>query len=149
MTDSTARTHLLHGATLIEVTLVVSIIALLTSIAISRAGPFVNSIEVRGSVTEITSMFSLARHVAIARGRQSVIDIDPASGTISIRSGIDTIVTRSVGAAHGTVISTSRTSMTYTPTGVGYGAANFTMTVKRGTVVDTIVVSRLGRVRSD
>lgn len=136
-----------RGATLIELTIVVTIVSALAAITLLRAGAFIDSIEVRGAVTEIQSMFSLARHVAIARGAQSVLEIDPGAGRVSIRSGADVIRARDVGQAHGVVLSTNRASMTYSPIGVGYGAANFSLVVSRGGIADTIVISRLGRVR--
>ena len=135
------------AATIIELTIVVAISSALCAIALPRAARFIDSIEVRGAVTEIESLFSLARHIAIARGAQSVLDIDPATGVFSIRVGPELIRSGDVGAAHGVVIASSRTSMTYSPIGVGYGAANFSLSVARGNVADTIVISRLGRVR--
>ena len=133
--------------TLVEMTVAVALIAALTAISIPRASGFVDSIEVRGAVTEIESMFSLARHSAIARGSQVTLTIDAAARTLSVAAGAQLIRTREVGLAHGVLLSTNRTSITYSPIGVGYGAANFSLIVSRGRVVDTVVVSRLGRVR--
>ena len=99
------------------------------------------------AVTEIQSMFSLARHVAISRGAQSTLLIDESAGAMTIQSGSEIVRTREVGAAHRVTLSTNRNSITYSPIGVGYGAANFSLVVSRGAVADTIVVSRLGRVR--
>ena len=133
--------------TLVETTVVIALIAALTAITIPRASGFIDSIEVRGAVTEIESMFSLARHSAIARGSQVTLMIDAAARTLSVVAGAQVIRTREVGLAHGVLLSTNRTSITYSPIGVGYGAANFSLIVSRGRVVDTVVVSRLGRVR--
>lgn len=135
------------GFTIVETTLVLALSSALAAIALPRAWSFVDRIEVRGAVTEIESMFSLARHTAIARGAQIALDIDPGLKTVSIRSGTQIVRTREVGLAHGVDLSTNRTSITYSPIGVGYGAANFSLVVSRGRAVDTIVVSRLGRVR--
>ena len=135
------------GFTIVETTFVLALSSALAAIALPRAWSFVDRIEVRGAVTEIESMFSLARHTAIARGAQIALDIDQARKTVSIRSGAETIVTREIGLAHGVDLSTNRTSITYSPIGVGYGAANFSLIVSRGRAVDTLVVSRLGRVR--
>jgi Tfp pilus assembly protein FimT len=135
------------GATLIELVIVVIIVSILTGITLLRAGQFLDSIAVRGAVTEIQSLFSLARHVAISRGAQSTLLIDESAGAITIRSGSEIVRTREVGTAHRVTLSTNRNSIIYSPIGVGYGAANFSLVVSRGAVADTIVVSRLGRVR--
>lgn len=139
------RNH--HGFTIVESTVVLALIAALTAITVPRATQFIDGIEVRGAVTEIESMFSLARHTAIARGSQITLDIDLPRRSLSIRSGTEELRTREIGAAHGVNLSANRTSITYSPIGVGYGAANFSLVVSRGRVVDTVVVSRLGRVR--
>lgn len=141
----TGRTS--DGFTIIEVTVVMTVAAALFAIVLPRAWAFVDSIEVRGAVTEIESMFSLARHIAIARGTQVTLDMDAPHRVISIRAGTEPIRAREIGAAHGVALSTNRTSITYSPIGVGYGASNFTMVVSRNRAADTIVVSRLGRVR--
>ena len=135
------------GATIIELTIALAIVSALCAISLPRATGFIDRIEVRGAVTEIEALFSLTRHVAIAHGAQSVLDIDLSTGTFSIRVGAERIQSRDVGSAHGVTISSSRSSMIYSPIGVGYGAANFTMLVSRNSAVDTIVISRLGRVR--
>lgn len=136
-----------RGVTIIEVVVVLAIASVLFTIVMPRAWSFVDRIEVRGAVTEIESLFSLARHVAIARGEQVTLDMDAANRAISIRAGPELIRMREVGKAHGVVLSTNRTSITYSPIGVGYGANNFTLVVSRNRAADTIVVSRLGRVR--
>jgi prepilin-type N-terminal cleavage/methylation domain-containing protein len=137
----------IRGFTIIEMTIAVGIIAVLAAMLIPRAGRFLDSIEVRGAVTEIESLFSLARHVAIAHGAQSSLVIDGPNGTLTVLSGADTIRHREVAPAHGVRISTNRTTVTYAPTGMGFGASNLSLVVTRNRVTDTVVVSRLGRVR--
>jgi prepilin-type N-terminal cleavage/methylation domain len=135
------------GFTIIELVVVIAIAGLIAAITISRAAGFIDRIEVRGAVTEVESMFSRARHIAIARGSQTVLDIDPVRSTLAIRGSADVLASRDLQAAHGVKLTTNRTSITYSPIGVGYGAANFTMILSRGLAADTIYVSRLGRVR--
>ena len=135
------------GFTIVETTLVLALSSALAAISLPRAWSFVDRIEVRAAVTEIESMFSLARHTAIAHGSQVALEIDAARNTVTIRTGTELVRTREVGLAHGVSLSSNRTGITYSPIGVGYGAANFSLTVSRGRAVDTVVVSRLGRVR--
>ena len=139
--------HPERGFTLIEIVIVLSITAILSAIAIPRAGWFIDRIEVRGATTEAESMFGLARHLAIARAMQTILDIDPQQRTLSIKAGGRVVAIRDLGAAHGVTISANRTSITYSPIGVGYGAANLTLILSRARAADTIYVSRLGRVR--
>jgi Tfp pilus assembly protein FimT len=103
--------------------------------------------ELHAAVSEIESTFSLARHVAIARGTQITLEIDAARGEMTLESGSGNILTSELAKAHGVVLSTNKTSITYSPIGVGYGAANFSLIVARGRAIDTVIVSRLGRVR--
>jgi len=136
-----------RGFNIIEIIIALVIAAVLAVIVLPRAASFIDSIEVRGAVTEIESLFSTARHVAIASGVQSSLDIDPAAGTISVRVGAEVVRTREVVAAHRVSLQATRSSITYAPTGMGYGAGNLSLIVSRGRAVDTIFVSRLGRVR--
>jgi prepilin-type N-terminal cleavage/methylation domain-containing protein len=136
-----------RGFNIIELTIALALIAILFAIALPRAAGFMDSIEVRGAVTEIESLFSTARHAAIARGAQSFLDIDTSRGIVSVRVGGDTIKTREISRAHGVDLQATRNSITYAPTGLGYGAANLSLIVRRNRVVDTVLVSRLGRVR--
>lgn len=133
--------------TIVETTAVVTVMAALTAITLPRAAGFIDRIEVRGAVAEIESMFSLARHAAIARGARVTLEIDPVTGTISVHAANGLLRSREVGDAHGVTLSANRTTITYSPIGVGYGAANASLIVARGRVVDTVVISRLGRVR--
>lgn len=136
-----------RGFTIIEIVIVITIAGLLSAITISRAGSFIDRIEVHGATMEAESMFSRARHIAIARATPTILDINPVAGTLSIRGSTDVLSSRDLRASHGVDIDTNRTSITYSPIGVGYGAANFTMILSRGLAADTLYISRLGRVR--
>ena len=121
--------------------------SVLTAIAVPEIGKLLDRIRVRGAVGDIQSLFSAARHLAIARSAQSTVEIDTARRTIYVSVGIDTVRTREIGAEHDVRLSASRVRMSYSPTGIGYGAANLSVVVRRSAAVDTVFVSRLGRVR--
>ena len=135
------------GFTIIETTITLTVIAILSAIVLPKASGFIDSIEVRGAVTEAAALFSTARHVAIARGAQTTLEINAGRGEMSLRVGRDTLQLRELEQAHGVSLRTTRGSIVYSPTGVGYGAANLTLNITRNLAADTIFASRLGRVR--
>ena len=135
------------GFTIIELTITLGVMAILLAITLPRAAGFLDAIKVRGAVTEIDALFSTARHVAIARAQQTSLEIDPARSIMSVRVGADTLEQRDLLESQGVTLRTARTTVTYSPTGIGYGAANLTLIVARNLRADTIYVSRLGRVR--
>ena len=136
-----------HAFTIIELTVTVCILSILSAIAIPWAGEVLDRVKVRGATFEIESLFSAARHIAIARSAHATVDIDTVARTISVSVGSDTVRKREIGAAHDVLLSASRTRMSYSATGMGYGAANLSVAVRRNRAADTVFVSRLGRVR--
>lgn len=133
--------------TLVELSVTLCILGILSAITIPRAATFLDQIRVRGAVMEIEAVFGAARHIAIAKEGQTSVEIDTARQAIYIRSGRDTLRRVEVGIEHDVHLSTTRPFMTYSATGMGYGAANLSVVVRRNSTVDTVVVSRLGRVR--
>ena len=106
-----------------------------------------DAIEVREASIEVETLFSAARHIAIARASQASVEIDTASRIVSVLVGGDTVRKRDLGTEHRVVLKSSRASVTYSPMGIGFGAANVTVVVQRNASLDSIIVSRLGRVR--
>jgi Tfp pilus assembly protein FimT len=133
--------------TIFELTLTLCILSILSAIAIPRAGRLIDSIHVRGAATEIEALFSVARHLAIARGALSTVEVDPVKRVMRVSVGEDTVRTLELGTTHDVQLVATRTRMSYGPTGMGYGAANLSVVVRRNSAVDTVFVSRLGRLR--
>ena len=131
----------------IELTIVVGVVSILSAIAMPTMTRLLDRIRVRAAVTEIESLFAAARHIAIAQGAAVSVEIDTVARTISVTLDGDTVRRGRLGAEHGVQLATNRSSMSYSPTGIGYGAANLSVVVRKSAVADTIVVSRLGRVR--
>lgn len=136
-----------HAFTIIELTVTLCILSILSAIAIPWAGKVLDRVKVRSAAVEIESLFSAARHIAIARAAQATVEIDPVAQSINVSVGSDTVRKRNIGAAHDVLLSASRARMSYSATGMGYGAANLSVVVRRNSAVDTVFVSRLGRVR--
>ncbi|HUF26351.1 MAG TPA: hypothetical protein VMM18_05145 [Gemmatimonadaceae bacterium] len=135
------------GATLLEAMVVVSFLAILATLSIPRAAALLDRARVTAATNEAAATFGVARHLAIRHARRSTVLIDPVPGTLTVRVGLDTVHHRPLAATHRVALRATRDSMSYHPTGVGYGAANLTLVIERGSAADTVVVSRLGRVR--
>jgi Tfp pilus assembly protein FimT len=133
--------------TIFELTITLCILSILSAIAIPRVGRLLDSIHVHGAATEVESLFSVARHLAISRGALSTVEVDPAKRAMYVSIGEDTLRRLELGTTHDVQLAATRTRMAYGPTGMGYGAANLSVVVRRNASVDTVFVSRLGRVR--
>lgn len=138
-----------RGTTIIELALSLAIVSILSVIAYPRIGRLMDGIHVRGTVTEIHSLFTAARHHAITRSERITVQIDTARGSIAVLAGTDTIRARGFSDTHGVTLAANRASFTYSPIGIGYGAGNMTVVIRRNARVDSVFISRLGRVRVD
>jgi prepilin-type N-terminal cleavage/methylation domain-containing protein len=136
-----------HAFTIVEIIVTICILGVLSAIAMPSAGKLLDRVHVRGAVLEIESLFSGARHIAIARSAQTTVEIDTVNQAIYVSVGVDTLRKREIGKDHGVQLSATRVRMSYSPTGMGYGAANLSVFVRRNASVDTVFVSRLGRLR--
>jgi prepilin-type N-terminal cleavage/methylation domain-containing protein len=136
-----------HAFTIIELTVTLCILSVLSAIAMPWASKLLDRVHVRGGVMATESLFSAARHTAIARSTQTTVDIDTATQTVYVSVGADTVRRGRIGTDHGVKLSASRVRMSYSATGMGYGAANLSVVVRRNAAVDTVFVSRLGRLR--
>ena len=136
-----------RGVTLIELVVVAGIIAVLTSVAIPRASRIMDRINVDGAARHAASVFVTARQTAIARAAFTSVRINTRAASLYAYVGDDTIVARDLGEMFGVTMTATRDSVSYSPIGLGYGAANLSMIIRRGQAVDTVFTSRLGRVR--
>ena len=136
-----------RGTTLVEIVVVCSIVALVAGITVPVAARLLDRIRLRGAVSEIVALFATARSVAIMRSTHATVKVDEATGTVLLYTARDTLHRNALGAAYAVTLAASRDSVSYGPTGLGWGAANTSIVVRRGSVADTITTSRLGRVR--
>jgi type IV fimbrial biogenesis protein FimT len=135
------------GATLVELLLTLALLALLFGIALPALTATLDAEGARGAAVEVVAAFATARGRAIVRGAPVAVLLDSARRTVVVRDGGDTVLCRDLGDAHGVSVSASRDSMAFGASGLGYGAANLRVVVRRGAASETVYVSRLGRVR--
>jgi Tfp pilus assembly protein FimT len=135
------------GATLVEQTVVLAVLGVLSAIAFRGISTLLDGLAVRAAAREVRDVFASAREHAVASGARTAVQIDPALAELVAHAGADTVTARSVGQLHGVTLQTSRDSMAYSPSGLGYGASNLSIILVRQTSAETVTVSRLGRVR--
>jgi prepilin-type N-terminal cleavage/methylation domain-containing protein len=136
-----------RGTTVPELIVVLTIVGVLVTITIGRTAALRDRASVRAAASETVATFALARRWSLSRASRTAITFDTSAATLIVRSYADTITRRSLRSSHGVGLSASRDSMAYAPNGLGYGASNLTLVLRRGDAAETVFVSRLGRVR--
>ena len=136
-----------HGTTLIEIGVAISILGLMAGLTFPRFGAYRDRIAVDAATSSALSLLSTARHAALRRASLTAVHLDTAGAIVTVVSGVDTIERRPLHDVHGVHMSTSRDSIAFAPSGLGFGAANTQIILRRGAAADTIAVSRLGRAR--
>ena len=133
--------------TVLEMAIVVAMIGLLLAIALPRVAAVRDRASVRAAMTDLSAAFSMARRTALSRRALVSVVLDTASGTVEVHSGNTRLWRRTLGGSYGIVLGANRDSAVYDPRGLGYGVSNLSLSVRRGEMVDTLTMSRLGRVR--
>jgi prepilin-type N-terminal cleavage/methylation domain-containing protein len=136
-----------QGLTLIELCLVITIIGLTTLIAARQLALYIDRSAARAAVAEAASVVVRARDEAVAQHSIVSVWFDTVSAALELHARGASISRAALGHAHGVTLSTNRDSLAFDVRGLGYGASNLTMVARRGSAAETLVVSRLGRVR--
>lgn len=136
-----------RGVTLAELLLTCTFIGLVAGIAVPRAGAALDALRLEQASHEVAGALTLARAAAIRRAGFASVVIDEAAGTVRVESAGDTLLERALRAHHRVTLRASRDTITYAPSGMGYGVANSTIVVSIRQRAETVTVSRLGRMR--
>lgn len=136
-----------RGHTVLELTVVLGVLAVLAALVAPRYSALRDALAVRSASTDLVQALALARRTALATRQNTAAIFDTAAGRISIRSSGQTMIRHDLTSSYGVRVGSNRDSLVYDSRGFGYGASNLTITVRRGGVVDSVVVSRLGRLR--
>jgi prepilin-type N-terminal cleavage/methylation domain-containing protein len=134
------------GFTLPELLVVLLLVSIILGFAFVRLGAAADRAAVRAAVSEAASVFIGARNAAIYRHAPIAVHIDTLSAVLLTR-GDTLVLQRRDLHAFGVRLSASRDSMAFDGRGLGIGAANLSVVVRRGQAADTLFLSRLGRVR--
>ena len=135
------------GTTLIEIGVTISILGLMAGMTFPRFGSYRDRVAVDAATSSTLSLLATARHAALRRATRTAMHFDTARAIVLVVAGVDTLELRPLREVHGVSLATTRDSIAFAPSGLGYGAANTQIILRRGAAADTIAVSRLGRAR--
>jgi Tfp pilus assembly protein FimT len=135
-----------RGALLLELVLTLALVGVVMAVAVPSLRTIIDRMSVTGATHDVVLGLWAARNAATMRGDYASFVVDAARGRVRVLSGNDTLFVRDLAASRGVTVAVTRDSITYAPTGLGYGAANTRIIVSRGRRADTITTSRLGRV---
>jgi prepilin-type N-terminal cleavage/methylation domain-containing protein len=139
-----------RAVTLLETVVVLAIFSVVLGVALPRFARLRDRLAVTSATTEVAALLAFARHAAVVSSRTVGVRFDTAAATVTLTTfdtAADTLRRDALGAAHGVSLNATRDSIAYGPLGLGYGAANTRVIVRRNAAADTVWVSRLGRVR--
>jgi Tfp pilus assembly protein FimT len=137
-----------RGLTLAELVVVCTLTVLVAGIAVPRTRHLLDGLRLRQAAHEVAAAATLARAAAIRRAAYARVVVDEAAGTVQVESDGDTLLRRDLTRLHRVALRASRETVTYAPTGLGFGVANSTIVVSIGQRAETVTVSRLGRMRT-
>ena len=139
----------MRGATLLELLAVLVVICVVTAVALPPLGRALDRAAVRTSADRYATLFEAARSTALARSRVVQLTVDTArvQATLAVRESggrWDTVRTWRLGEVR---VATSQPAVAFAPIGIGYGLSNSRLVFSRGAAVETLTVSRTGRLR--
>ena len=138
-----------RGATLPELMSATLIIVVLSSIVLPPLRRLLDSAAVVSAADQVAALHDAARQGAITRRRLTRYEIDTGRVSITLASrnahGMwDTLRVVPLGALRA---SASQRIVTFSPLGIGFGVSNTSIVLSRGIAIETLTVSRTGRLR--
>jgi len=135
------------GSVLLEQVILMSVIGICVAVGAAGSARALDAAAVRGATREIVELLFLARDRSMATGLRTAVRLDNAAERVVVHAGADTIARLDLRSTRHVHLASTRDSMAYLPSGLGFGAANLRIVVSRGHSHDTVTVSRLGRIR--
>lgn len=137
------------GFTVLELMVVICIAGILVGFWLPRAARLMDWITTDRARHDMTAALAVARHSAVQHGTRARLTI--SADTLRIDrlegAGWESYWRWPGPASHGVTLQVSNPIVVFGPTGMGWGASNTTIKLSRGSHVETITMSRLGRVK--
>lgn len=134
------------GFTVVELLVVLAVTAVLAGLSLPSMLGMRDRITVRLAAVDAARALADARSVAMTASRRTAVRIDARTNTLTVIAGSETIRTLHLDE-YGVRLRTTRDSIAFGPTGIGWGAASATITISRGSASTALAISRIGRIR--
>jgi prepilin-type N-terminal cleavage/methylation domain-containing protein len=136
-----------RGFTIVELVVGIVLLGIVLAVAASRFSEYRDRMAVQSAAADIGAALAYARQTAVTRRSPVTASLDSAGGRILLYTGGGQFGVRQLRTTYGVSLSGNRDSVTYDARGIGFGASNLTIVIRKGVAADSVVVSRLGRVR--
>jgi Tfp pilus assembly protein FimT len=136
-----------RGHTLLELAAVLATVAVLCAVALPASRRALDAIAVRSARDEVAAILENARRRALWRSELVDVLFDSSGAVRLVGAAGDTVLARPTAAVLGATLASDRRSVSYAPTGLGFGVSNARLVLARGASADTLWLSRLGRIR--
>ncbi len=137
------------GFSLIELAVALVIVGILAAVGMPRLQRLLDWIATDHAAREVTTALAVGRHGAVMQATRSRVII--AADTLRIDrfgvNGWEPWWRRPGPAEWGVQVAVSNPVVTFGPTGMGWGVSNTKVVLWRGSQVETITTSRVGRVK--
>lgn len=137
-----------RGFTLLEVLIAITLMAIVTAAALPRWSRVQDRLAVARASSRAASFYHVARYAAIMRAQRVRLEFG-ATELRAVYEGVrDSVFLRWPGPAQdGVALAVSRPVIRIAANGLGHGAANTRLILRRGAAADTLTTSRLGRLK--
>jgi prepilin-type N-terminal cleavage/methylation domain-containing protein len=138
-----------RGFTLVELLVVLLILAVVVSLGVPRLQPALDRIATDAAARDVTTALATARAAAVLQGSRARLRIAADSLRVDREGalGWEPYARWPGPAASGVGLQVSNPEIVFGPLGLGWGLANTRVELRRGSQIETITTSRLGRVR--
>jgi prepilin-type N-terminal cleavage/methylation domain-containing protein len=138
-----------RGFTLLELIVVLMIISVVIALGVPRLQPALDRIATDGAARTLTTAVAVARSAAVLQSTRARLRIAADSLRVDREGAVGwEPYARWPGPGQaGVALAVSNAEIVFGPLGLGWGAANTRVELRRGSQVETVTLSRLGRVK--
>jgi prepilin-type N-terminal cleavage/methylation domain-containing protein len=136
------------GVTLPELVVVIVMVGILLGLALPRLAAWLDWLAVDRAAQEIAAFHWTARFTAIFRAQRVRLDFSSDSLRATLEGPTDSVFLRWPGPArYGVSLTASRSTIRFQANGLGLGAADTKLVLRRGAEAESLTTSLLGRLK--